>query len=113
MIGNKYGADPISTPDGDFDSKHEYHRWCELVLMQKAKLISKLDRQVKFVLIPTQKENGKVLERECCYFADFTYYDMHGKYHVEDAKSKATKTKEYIIKRKLMLKVHGLRIEEV
>ena len=113
MIGNKYGARKISTPDGEFDSKHEYQRWCELVLLQKAKLISNLHRQVKYVLIPTQRKAGKVLERECCYYADFTYFDDKGRFHVEDAKSEATRTKEYIIKRKLMLKEHGLRIEEI
>lgn len=110
---NKYGAKKIQTEDGVFDSKHEYQRWCELVLMQKAKLISNLHRQVKYVLIPAQRKGGKLLERECSYIADFTYFDDKGRFHVEDAKSTATRTKEYIIKRKLMLKEHGLRVEEV
>ena len=65
-----------------------------------------------FVLIPTQKENGKVIEREVRYIADFTYRDMKDhRLVVED--TKGMKTREYIIKRKLMLYRLGIRIQEV
>lgn len=113
-MANKFGAQKVTTPEGVvFDSKHEYQRWIELNFMLKAKLISNLHRQVKYVLIPAQRKNGKVIEKECSYYADFTYFDKDGKFHLEDAKSSATRTKEYVIKRKLMLKEFGIRIEEV
>ena len=113
---NKYLNRALSTPDGKFDSVKEYRRWQELKLMQRAGLIYDLQRQVPFVLIPTQKDEitGKVIEREAKYIADFTYRDRNThKLVVEDTKSKATKTKDYILKRKLLLYRHGLRIVEV
>ena len=110
---NKYNARKITLNGQTFDSQHEFDRWCELSLLQRGKVISELRRQVKFELIPAQKdENGKVIERAASYIADFTYTDRKtGQMVVEDAKG--VKTKEYIIKRKLMLKEHGIRIREV
>ena len=113
---NKYLNRVLDTPDGKFDSVKEYRRWQELKLMQRAGLIYDLQRQVPFVLIPTQKDEitGKVIEREAKYIADFTYRDRNThKLVVEDTKSKATKTKDYILKRKLLLYRHGLQIKEV
>jgi hypothetical protein len=80
-----------------------------------------LQRQVKYVLIPAQYEpdiigkrggvkHGKLIERECSYIADFVYTE-DGKQVVEDAKG--FRTQEYIIKRKLMLKEHGIRVREM
>ena len=91
----------------------EYSRWQELKLMQRAGEIYELQRQVPFVLIPTQRgEDGKVIEREVKYIADFTYRNVKdGRIVVED--TKGMKTREYIIKRKLMLYRHGIRIVEV
>lgn len=77
--------------------------------MERAGLIQDLKRQVQFELIPSQKEDGKVVERPVVYKADFTYY-QDGKYIVEDAKG--YRTPEYKIKRKLMLYVHGIRVKE-
>ena len=110
---NKYNAKKISLGGQTFDSKREFDRWCELSLLQRGKAISELQRQVKFELIPNQyDENGKLVERAVNYIADFTYYDKAlGKTIVEDAKG--MKTKEYIIKRKLMLHIHGIKIKEV
>jgi hypothetical protein len=99
-----------------FDSRHEAERWIELRYMERAGLIYELQRQVPFVLIPKQVDEvtGKVVEREAKYIADFTYRDRKThKLVVEDTKSKATKTKDYILKRKLLLYRHGLRIKEV
>ncbi len=109
---NKYNAKKISLGGQTFDSQHEFERWCELSLLQRGKAIAELQRQVKFELIPAQYEDGKLVERAVSYIADFTYFDKaQGKIIVEDAKG--MKTKEYIIKRKLMLHVHGIRIREV
>ena len=106
----KYGNQKIKTPDGDFDSQKEYYRWLELNLEQKAGVIENLTRQVKFELIPSQKVNGKVVERACSYVADFVYY-KNGQIVVED--TKGVRTKEYTIKRKLMLQKWGIQITEV
>lgn len=125
--GTKYNATKITADGHTFDSKHEYQRYCELKLLERGGVISDLQMQAKFVLIPSQYEpdtvkvlksgkekvvKGKLIERECSYIADFVY-QYNGKTVVEDAKSPITRTKEYIIKRKLMLERHNIRIQEV
>lgn len=119
--GKKYGNRKIEADGEVFDSKKEYRRWKELILLLKAGEISKLQRQVKYVLIPAQREPdirgprggirpGKLIEREVAYIADFVYTDKAGQTVVEDCKG--LRTKEYIIKRKLMLHEYGIRIKE-
>lgn len=106
---NKYHNRKITVDGQKYDSVKEYSRYCELKLLERAGIITELTRQVKFVLIPAQYENGRCVERECSYYADFTYRE-DGEFIVEDVKGK--RTKEYIIKRKLMLKIYGYRIKE-
>lgn len=104
---SKYGA----KKSGGYDSRKEHRRADQLKLMQRAGLISNLREQVKYVLIPAQRgSDGKLLERECAYVADFVY-DKDGVTVVED--TKGFRTPEYRIKRKLMLYIHGIRIKEV
>ena len=108
---SKYGSIKTVTSDGiKHDSRKEANRWCELKLLERAGKITDLQRQVKFELIP--KQDG---ERACTYVADFVYHDVDAnKMVVEDVKSEATKKKEsYIIKRKLMLYIHGIKIREI
>jgi len=109
---NKYG----NTKYKGYDSKKEYYRSNELKLLQRAGEITDLKEQVKYELIPSQYEvvNGKkkCIEKEISYYADFQYI-KNGETVVEDTKSSATITKDYIIKRKLMLYVHGIKIKEV
>lgn len=108
---SKYNSKKTVVDGQKFDSKKEARRYQELLLLEKAGEIKNLSRQVKFVLIPSQRdENGKVIERECSYKADFTYEEGI-KTVVEDVKG--YRTKEYIIKRKLMLYQFGIRIREV
>lgn len=112
---SKYGNKKLVMDGEHFDSMKEAARYQELKLLERAGEIRELKRQVPFVVIPVQKdEKGKVIEREVKYIADFTYIEK-GKLvrTVEDVKSKATRTKEYIIKRKLMLYRNGIRIKEV
>lgn len=106
----KYGNRKVIRDGIEFDSVKECQRYCELKLMQRAGLISDLQLQVPFELIPTQRIDGKVVERAVNYVADFVY-QQDGVQVVED--TKGYKTPEYIIKRKLMLWVHGIRIKEV
>lgn len=107
---SKYYSRKVTIGGIAFDSQREAYRWRELALLQKAGQITDLQRQVKYELIPAQKTNGKVVERACTYIADFVYKE-NGNTVVED--TKGFKTKDYIIKRKLMLWVHGIRIVEV
>lgn len=108
---SKYNSKKTVIDGQVFDSKKEANRYQELLLLEKAGVIKNLTRQVKFVLIPSQRdENGKLIERECSYKADFTYEEGI-KTVVEDVKG--YRTKEYIIKRKLMLYQYGIRIREV
>lgn len=95
-----------------FDSRREAKRYAELMLLQKARAIRDLECQKRYRLIPTQRKDGKVVERPVDYVADFVYIDTAtGALVVED--TKGFKTKDYIIKRKLMLQVYGVQIREV
>lgn len=107
---SKYGNRTVTIGGEKFDSAKEARRYGELALLQRAGQITDLKRQVKYKLIPQQRVDGKVAERACSYIADFVYTE-DGKTVVEDAKG--FRTKEYIIKRKLMLFVHGIQIKEV
>lgn len=95
-----------------FDSKLEAKRYTELKLMEKAGEISDLQLQVKYTLIGSQKLNNRVVERPITYVADFVYtLNSSGESVVED--TKGVRTKEYILKRKMMLYFHGIRIKEI
>lgn len=109
----KYGNRKIVRDGIEFDSIKECQRYCELKLMQCAGVISDLQMQVKFELIPFQKvefPDGVATERATNYIADFVY-KQNGQTVVED--TKGFRTKDYILKRKLMLWRHGIRIREV
>ena len=116
MAGNKYGAKKIKDPATGyvFDSKAEFIRWCELRILEKAGKISKLRRQVKYVLIPAQYDGKYKAESETSYIADFVYNDESGKEIVEDVKGykRGAAYQLFVIKRKLMLQKYGIRIKE-
>ena len=131
---SKYHNYITRTSDGiKHDSRKEANRWCELKLLERAGQIKDLQRQVKFELIPAQyievrlasvykrgplkgqhKTKRVCVEQSVCYVADFVYVDVvTGEKVVEDTKSDATKTKDYKIKRKLMLYLKNIRINEI
>jgi hypothetical protein len=104
----------------------EAHRWEQLLLLQKAGKIVELQRQVAYELLPAQyetyeryskkgdrlKDGQRLLERKVEYIADFVYHDAEtGELIVED--TKGVRTKDYILKRKLLLLVHGIKIREI
>lgn len=119
----KYNAKKVQYDGITFDSKKEYRRFLELKALEKAGVIKELKRQVKYILIPAQREpdtvgsrggikKGKLIERECAYYADFVYTVAEtGEKVVEDVKG--MRTPEYKIKRKLMLFVHHIKIKEI
>ena len=92
-----------------FDSQKEGTRCEELLMLSKSGIIKNLQMQVKYELIPAHRRSDGVLERAVNYKADFVY-EMDGKKVVEDVKG--FRTKEYIIKRKLMLDRYGIEIQE-
>ena len=118
----KYRSKKVVLADGqEFDSRKEYRRWLDLCLLEKAGVISDLQRQVVYRLIPAQREPdiigprggvkpGRTLEKAVTYTADFVY-TKDGNTVVED--TKGYRTEAYIIKRKLMLYIHGIKIQEV
>jgi hypothetical protein len=91
-----------------FDSAKEARRYQELKLMMLGGVINGLGCQTMFELIPKQRG-----ERACVYVADFTYYYAQDPDSVVVEDVKGVKTREYIIKRKLLLFVHGIRVREV
>lgn len=107
----KYRNRKVTMHGEVYDSVKEARRHSDLKMLERAGKIIDLKRQVKFELIPTQRDSqtGKVLERSVSYIADFTYYE-NGRYIVEDVKG--FRTPEYRIKKKLLLWLHGIRIKE-
>ena len=126
MRRNKYGNEQTVAFGEVFDSKREARRYAELLILERAGRISDIRRQVPFELIPPQRaasnqvykkgprkgelKPGYLLEQGVTYVADFVYL-ANGETIVEDVKGR--RTKDYIIKRKLMLYIHGIRIKEV
>ncbi len=109
---NKYHARKVTFQGETFDSKHELDCWLRLRVEEQAGRIRGLRRQVRFELIPAQRTPCGDLFRKCEYVCDFVY-ERDGRTCAEDAKSPATRTPAYIIKRKLMLRVHGIYVKEV
>ena len=123
---SKYYSKKVTIGGETFDSKKEAKRYRELLLLEKAGEITGLERQVPFELLPSQREApteyykrgrnagkpkpGKVIELGVKYVADFVYI-KDGQKVVED--TKGIKTKDYVLKRKMMLYFHGIRIREV
>jgi Protein of unknown function (DUF1064) len=104
----KYGNQQTVAIDGTvFASKKECRRYEELLILFHLGKIGSLRTQVRYELIP--KQDG---ERKVEYVADFVYIDLEKLCErVED--TKGFRTRDYIIKRKLMLWLKGIRIEEI
>lgn len=126
--GQKYFSKKVTVDGISFDSKKESERYLVLKQQERQGLISDLQLQVPFVLIPAQYETvteytpktrkektaKKLLERKLVYVADFVY-SRNGEAVVEDVKGykNSTAYAVYVIKRKLMLYVHGIKVQEV
>lgn len=99
--GNRKVTDPAS--GRTFDSKREYTRWLQLSLLQKAGAISELEHHPPAIELVV---NGVLV---CKYEPDFVYRER-GERVIED--TKGVRTKEYVLKRKLLFAVHGITIRE-
>ncbi len=99
---SKYNAKKIEIDGIMFDSIMEGKRYQELTILQRIGEISDMRMQVKYEL----KVNGILI---CKYYADFVYY-QGGVEVVEDVKG--MRTKEYILKNKMMKAIHNIDIFE-
>lgn len=100
---NKYRAQPVVTDEGRFASKKEYADWCALKLREKAGLISRLERQVKFPL----SVNAQLVTT---FIADAVFFE-NGKRVVVD--SKGVQTPVYRLKKKLMRALLNIEVQEI
>lgn len=102
---NKYRAIPTIRNGTKYHS-HSEAEYCEgLKHLQRAGEISGLRLQVPFDLVV----NGQKI---CNYIADATYIDNEtNDYHVIDVKG--FRTKEFRLKKKLMLACLGIVVEEI
>jgi hypothetical protein len=125
MKRSKHGNRKVIYDGMTFDSKKEFRRWQELLDMEAAGKIQNLQRQVKFVLIPAQRDpdrigkrggiiKGKVIEREVAYIADFVY-EQNGELVVEDVKGYkgGVAYNLFVMKRKMLLYLYGIRVKEI
>ena len=84
------------TIDGiTFDSLAEMNRYLELKQLEKSGVISSLELQPKFLLIPKTEKGGRAVY----YYADFKYI-KNGKIIYEDVKG--VQTDVYKLKKKLL-----------
>ena len=135
--GRKYHNKPTErvTASGAvlrFDSQKEARRYDELAALERAGKIRDLRMQVDFTLQEAYTDGEGRRVRAIRYRADFAYrrkpngqapsmdigelwdiMEMKWPLVVEDVKSRATRTKEYVMKRKLMKERFNIDIQEV
>ncbi len=102
----KYGNKPTVVCGEVFDSGKEAQHYELLLLLERAGKITQLRHHVRYPL----EVNGIAI---CEYECDFEYRDQLGMKHVEDVKCRATITPAYRMKKRLMLAIHGITIEEI
>lgn len=123
--GKKYNNKKTVVDNIEFDSKKEAQRWIVLKEAEAQGVITDLQRQVKFELIPAVREEyvvhlktkdkikTRTLQLAICYTCDFTYC-KDGEYIVSDVKaSPKMLPKEYVLKKKILFALKGILIKEV
>ena len=108
---SKYNARKTTVDGIIFDSKKEAEYYLYLCQQMKDGKIDSFERQVRFDLIPSQYEGCRCVERPVFYKADFVTWRRGERLDVVDCKG--MRLPVYVIKRKLMLWVHGIKIKEV
>lgn len=113
---SKYGNVKAGRGDLHFDSKKEARRFDELAADLAAGAIKDLRLQVEFTLQAAYTTPAGERVRAIRYLADFTYYRNTSDgwaYVIEDVKSKPTRTRVYLMKKKMMADRLGLDITEI
>lgn len=120
---SKYGNKKAKHDGIVFDSRRERNRYIILSALQRAGDISDLRMQVTYELLPAIYETvekqlktkvkmvQRCAQRAVHYVADFVYKDKEGNEVVEDVKG--LRTKEYLLKKKMMRALLGIQIKEV
>lgn len=104
----KYGNRKTVVDGITFDSLREAARWGELRMLERAGHISQLKRQVIYELAPSVKFSGTRRAKPALrYIVDFTYREGDALI-AEDVKG--MQTKEFQIKRHLMLALLGVDV---
>jgi hypothetical protein len=109
----KYGARKTKVDGILFDSQAEANYYQNLLLLQRAGEVTKIQRQPEYVLQPPflSKHTRKIV-RGIKYRADFLVTYKDGREEIIDVKGH--KTKEYLLKKKLFeFKYPDLQIVEV
>lgn len=124
---SKYGNKRVEWHGQTFDSKKELQRWLVLMEAEAKGIISDLERQPQFELIPkvteTYVKHLKTKDKECertvqlaiCYKGDFRY-TKDGVAVVEDVKASphmAALDPKFLIKEKLFRWKFGFSIKRV
>lgn len=99
----KYNNEKVEYEGKVFDSRREYNRYRELLILLKAGAIGQLRLQVPYEL----NEGGTHSYK---YVADFVYMDSVAGEIIEDCKG--FRTREYEKKSRLMKKIYGIIIKE-
>lgn len=103
----KYGNVKTTVDGIEFDSVAEARRYRELLWLQNEGAIAELERQPRYPLVV----NGVTVSR---FTGDFRYLDMGtGQVVVEDVKSGPTRTRAYVMRRKLVKALYDIDIVEV
>ena len=108
---NKYHAKKTEIDGLVFDSKKEAEYYSLLKMQERMGRISGLKLQYRYQIINSAIDHkGKKLP-PIYYIADFVYWDSDAKLHVVDVKG--FKTPVYKLKKRLMLELYDIDIEEV
>lgn len=126
---SKYNNQKVKYDGHVFDSKKEKERYVVLKAAEEQGIITNLERQVRFEIVPALREEyEEVLKtktitktrtkiKAITYKADFRYYKPDtDEWVVEDVKAspkQASLDKVYILKKKMMARLKGIFIKEV
>lgn len=123
--GKKYNNTKVEYDGFKFDSKKEMQRYIVLKDAENSGVISNLELQVKYELIPAVREEyiehlktkdkvkTRTLQLPITYTCDFQYL-KDGVLIVEDVKaSPKMLPKEFVLKEKMMFALKGIKIKKV
>ena len=123
--GKKYNNTKVEYDGIKFDSKKEMQRYIVLKAAEDSGVISNLELQVKYELIPAVREEyiehlktkdkvkTRTLQLPITYTCDFQYL-KDGVLIVEDVKaSPKMLPKEFVLKEKMMFALKGIKIKKV
>lgn len=108
---SKYKNKKVEYNGIKFDSQKERNYYIKLKLLEEKGKIKDLKLQVKYELQPKFQIGNKTYQK-ITYKADFSYISIDdNKLHVVDVKG--FKTKEYLLKKKILAYKYGIEIEEI